>query len=598
MIKLKKTTKYLVFIAIALSLVLTLFACKDNTEEQEPNYATDLYIHNDTVYKFGKDEHLVINSEYNGVKIRKLDVQSYRTNISSYPAKTLTLPKTLQEITTKSLDALTNLEAYYVEPGNVYFKAIDGVLYNDTGTVLISYPAEKKGETFVIPEGVRIISYRAFSSNTYLKEIIIPDTVTHIEERAFAYLDSLKKIVIPDSVTILGESAFQDCIFLEDITIGQAVRTIEDKAFYHCKNLESIVIPDSVKNLGVELFSRCTSLKEITLPSDLTHIPNSMFSGCTALTSYTVPDSILRIGNSSFSGSGLTEITFPEGLLSISDSFQNCTGLTSVTCPASLEAMGSAFRGCTNLESITFLGGGTRFSTNCFVDCKNLKEVHASSVEDWTSMSFSHAESSPFLYGAKLYIGGEFVTDFEFPSGTTSLSSYLFAGYTYLESVIIPEGVESIDGGTFQGCYKISEITIPSTVTNISVSSFSSCDSLKDVYIPSLEWWLNVKMHYPDLFENAERVYVDGVLTTEIYIPEGTERIESFTFYQCSFLTAIHIPVSVRYLSTNSIALCGELAIYYNASTKEFEFLDDKSHYWYDSRDNYVVYTNDGEIEI
>lgn len=598
MSRLKNILKSFAFIVLILTLTLTSFSCKIYQAEPSKEEYSTMPIFNGTVTGFGKDIDVKIQPKKDDVLVTKINVKSGLSGGGNfpYPAKTLTIPDTIEEITQKSFERLSNLEAFYVDENNPYFQSIDGVLYNKPATVLLCYPAEKKGESFVIPDGIRIISDRAFSGNTYLKEIIIPETVTEIGSYAFAGLDSLREITIPDAVKTIKDNAFLNCILLENITFGSSVRTIGDKAFYHCKSLESVTLPDSLVNYGVDMFTQCTSLKEIKLPEGITSIRIGMFSGCTALTSFVVPDTVRHIEDSAFSGTGLKEITLPEGLSTISSSFQYCTSLTTITIPASLRQMGSAFRNCTNLEKVTFLGGGAYFSTNCFVDCKKLTEIHVPSAKDWAAMRFSHAEANPFLYGAKLYIDGKFVTSFEFPEGTTTINSYLFAGYDYLESVTIPEGVTKIDMGAFRGCTKISKITIPSTVNVIDTSAFGSCTSLKTVYLPSLEWWLGANISSTGLFTNAETVYVGGKITTSVVIPDGTEIINNYTFYECDFLTDIYIPVSVRRILHHALAHCGDINITYGASTKEFQYLINNSHYWCDYGDNYTVQCTDGTI--
>lgn len=592
----KDVFKLFVFAVLILLGTLTLFSCDINKSDSN-DITVGIKISDDTVFRFGKDVNVIIPSTKDDVKITKIDVRDgVDFNDGDYPAKTIIIPKTIKVITQRSFSFLSNLEAFYVDPNSQYFKSIDGVLYDKSGTLLLCYPRGKTEETFAIPEGVKVILEGAFKGNTHLKEVIIPNTVTEIGPYAFAGLSYIREIIIPDSVIKIQDKAFSNCVSLEVVEIGSNVRTIENHAFEDCKSIESIVLPDSVKNIGIDVFTRCTSLKEITLPDGITAIRVGMFKGCSALTSFVVPDTVKYIEMQAFNGSGIENIALPEGLLSIGDSFQNCDSLTSITIPSSLVEMGSAFRNCNNLETITFLGGGIYFSTNCFVDCKKLTEIHAQSEADWAAMKFSHAEANPFLYGAKLYIDGKFVTSFDFPADTTYINSCIFAQYKYLESVTIPEGVTDIEYGAFLGCNKITEISIPSTVENMGYDVFGSCTSLKTVYLPSLEWWLNLKTYGSGLFTNAETVYVNGEITTSVVIPDGTEMINSYTFYECEFLTDIHIPVSVRYLSTNSFARCGKLNIHYGASTKEFQYLDNNSHYWYESGDDYTVYCTNGVI--
>lgn len=582
----KNIFKSLFFVLLILLSALALFSCIEDY--------SDVTIINNTVKHFGKDIDVKIPPIKDGVRVTKIDVVTGLQNY--YPAKTLTIPSTIASITQSSLRYLSNLEAFYVDPDNQFFQSIDGVLYDKSGTVLLCYPDKKKDETFVIPESVGIIAERAFSGNSYLKEITISNSVAEIGSYAFAGLTSLVEITLPDSVITIKDNAFYNCYLLNSVNIGSNVKTIGDNAFFRCTSLRSIVLPDSVKKLGDNIFQNCTSLKEIVMPKGITYIPSGMFSGCSSLTSFVVPDKVKYIYDSAFSGSGIKDITLPEGLLNIGSSFQHCTSLTSITIPASVTTMRSAFEDCKNLKTVTFLGGGINFSGNCFSNCDKLTEIYVQNNVDWATMSFINAGANPLNSGAKLYIAGNFVTSFEFPEGTTSINAYLFAEYDYLESVTIPEGVTDIERGAFLGCNKITEIILPLTVNYIDHGAFGRCTSLKTVYLPSLEWWLNARMTAPGLFTNAETVYVDGQITTSIVVPEGTERIESYTFYECKFLTDIFIPVSVRYLSSNSIALCGELNIHYGASTKEFQYLENNSHYWYGNGDNYTVYCSDGII--
>jgi hypothetical protein len=101
------------------------------------------------------------------------------------------------------------------------------------------------------------------------------------------------------------------------------------------------------------------------------------------------------------------------------------------------------------------------------------------------------------------------------------------------------------------------------------------------------------------LFLYTENLYIDGVLTTEIYIPDGTIEINRFTFYQCDFLTAIHIPKTVRELYSHCIYLCGDLTIYYEGTVDEWHrFYGDIEYWYYENNDHYTVICADGEITL
>ena len=130
---------------------------------------------------------------------------------------------------------LTTIE---VGAGNVNYTDVNGTLFNSEKTVLLTYPAGKKGANYNIP----------------------------------------------NSVTSIGQDAFYDCRGLTSITIGDGVTTIGKEAFHGCSRLMSITIPDSVTSIGDYAFVHCTSLRSITIPAAVTVIRNGVFDNCTSLT--------------------------------------------------------------------------------------------------------------------------------------------------------------------------------------------------------------------------------------------------------------------------------------------------------------------------
>ena len=618
MTQFKFSIKYIIITTLLLLAVFLLFSCEDD----KPTYSVDLSIHENAIIGFGMDEHVIINRYYNDVEITKIDISE--TNyiyLPSTPAKTLTIPSSIEMISRRSLNDLTNLESFIVDKNNRYYKSIDGVLYTKDGKVLVSYPVKKQGDSFTIPEGVVRIEANAFSNNKNLKEIIIPDTVTTISEYAFSGLTRLKEINIPNSVINIEKGAFKDCIAATNINIGENVVSIGDEAFVHCKSVKSVILPNSLKKMGTGLFKQCYDLKEIVLPEGIVEIPAAMFSQCLNIEYFVVPDTVKKINTSAFAATSLKEIVLPDGLTWLgSDVFHNCKSLaeinlpaslefigggtfancvllTDVTIPASVRTIGGAFTGCINLESITFLGGDISFVGSGFENCPKLQRVNISSESDWVSMSFEYPGSTPFINGAKLYINDEFITRFEFPEETKVINNRLFSDYQWLESVIIPEGVEEIGIEAFANCENLIEVTLPSSLSNIKSSAFGGCSKLKTVYLPSIEWLIESRQHYSCFLENVEDLYFNGVKTTEIIIPEGTETIASFAFYKCTAITSVYIPKSLRYLSTDSFSYCGDLEIYYEGTMKEWRILDENSHYWYNEyTDYYIIHCSDGDL--
>lgn len=134
---------------------------------------------------------------------------------------TLYIPKSVNSIGIQVFDGCTSLESIGVDANNQYYKSVDGVLFNNVGTVLARYPEGKTDTSYSI-------------SNT---------------------------------VTSIQSGAFKNCDNLESITIGSGVTQIGNAAFSSCEKLDNVTIPTNVTNLGNGVFSGSGSLRKLTIPT-------------------------------------------------------------------------------------------------------------------------------------------------------------------------------------------------------------------------------------------------------------------------------------------------------------------------------------------
>ncbi len=114
--------------------------------------------------------------------------------------------------------------------------------------------------------------------------VVIPDGVTVIEWDAFSYCTSLTSVEIPSSVTKFDAAAFSGCTSLTSMEIPNSVTVIEWGAFEHCTSLTSVEIPNSVAEIGEMVFCDCTNLTSMVIPESVTKIGNFAFEGCWSLT--------------------------------------------------------------------------------------------------------------------------------------------------------------------------------------------------------------------------------------------------------------------------------------------------------------------------
>lgn len=131
-------------------------------------------------------------------------------------------------VTTIEILSFDNCGAFFtVDPNNLNYSSIDGVLFNKQQTELVKCPISKTGN------------------------YIIPSTVTTIKESAF--LDSkLTSITIPSTVTSIEFYSFGECLDLKSIYVRSAtpINLTEATIFYDVDKTNCILyVPIGSKNL-------------------------------------------------------------------------------------------------------------------------------------------------------------------------------------------------------------------------------------------------------------------------------------------------------------------------------------------------------------
>ena len=101
--------------------------------------------------------------------------------------------------------------------------SINDVLYDRAINTIITYPAAKTNDKFIIPGSITTIGNAAFMGSY------------------------LGQVTIPDSVTSIGSEAFSSCSLMTEVNIGSGIESIEDNTFNGCSSLEVIDIPHNVR---------------------------------------------------------------------------------------------------------------------------------------------------------------------------------------------------------------------------------------------------------------------------------------------------------------------------------------------------------------
>ena len=127
----------------------------------------------------------------------------------------------------------------------------------------------------------------------------------------------------------------------------------------------------------------------------------------------------------------------------------------------------------------------------------------------------------------------------------------------------------------------VEEVYIPSCVTKIEGDVFAGCENINKVFTPSLEAWCSIdflvstkNQDLPLVMQfrsnpfvakyaatnsfNLVDFYVNGVLTTDVIIPNNVKKINPFLF-ACSNVTSLEMPNSVVEIGLGAFAFCSSI---------------------------------------
>ena len=167
------------------------------------------------------------------------------------------------------------------------FKAIDGMLCSNDGTILIA--ARMPDE-----EG----------------HLLIPDGIIYIGTSALMGLP-LTEIEIPASVQLISQYAFAWCTELEKVVFSEGIQNIGSYSFMY-SGVKELILPGSVSRIGTAAFYGCGGLKKLETSSKL--IDSAAFAMCRSLRYVTLLPGVAEIGDQAFYGTSAASVSFPESL--------------------------------------------------------------------------------------------------------------------------------------------------------------------------------------------------------------------------------------------------------------------------------------------
>ncbi len=416
------------------------------------------------------------------------------------PTSVVTIPCFLDEYPVVEITAGDErVTAFQVEKGHLFFKAINGVLYNRSVTKLIRVPCGFKG-TLTIPEGVVEIADMAAAGCTKITAVQFPQSLRQIGDSSFRGCYKLKSISLPKNIVVMGDQSFWYCKALADISLPDGVRmfpnTFLGTAYYeNPKNWDNGVlyignhlitaekftggaykIREGTRQIVREAFENVKGIEELVVPSSVEYIGLFAFNGL-SMDAVKLPNKGIVMERCFGNQSAKEEIDkhifktqslekkgdvgyIPQGTLSLGqESICNESYCKTIYIPASVQAIApNSFTKSNSVEGFA-------------VDPENKYYTAVDGVlytKDMKTLVCCPPEKSIV----------------NIPQGVTKIAPYAFYENKRITKVEFPSTLKEIGNHAFWYCENLNVLNLPAGITYVGELAFNGCKALQKVTLP------------------------------------------------------------------------------------------------------------------
>jgi len=151
------------------------------------------------------------------------------------------------------------------------------------------------------------------------------------------------------------------------------------------------------------------------------------------------------------------------------------------------------------------------------------------------------------------------------PNSITSIGHQALAGFNRLTSIIIPNGVKTIGGSAFRGLTGLTDVIIPNEVVQIGIGAFYGCSNLQSVSFGSglisigqgAFSYTGIKsIDIPKTIVTMDGAFQYCSALTNMNFANGITSIGNGTFAQCTNLSELNIPGSVKSIGVGAFQNC------------------------------------------
>jgi len=501
--------------------------------------------------------------------------------------KEIVLPESITYIGDAAFSGCSALKIISIPDGIRYigenaFSGCTLLLEKENGVYYVNnWMVDLDSDNHIIPSlrngTVGITTISVYNTDSIVK-FVIPEGVKYILDYAFASYTNLRTITLPSSIEYLGNNALSSGLVeiynLSDIDLSKKVK--DSVVIYDSLSKPSIIefVDDYIFMTRDENYYLIGYIGEetvITLPDNYREKDYLIYGGTffkPHITEVTIPSGVSYIGNGAFSNChSLVKVNLTNGLTYIGDyAFFNCKKLCDINIPLSVTYVGNyAFEDCPSLplekeNGIVYLGTWALkceddinnaiirndtigIAANCFAN-KNITDV---AIPD----SVMYINDYAFYYCENL-------TSITMGKGVTCIGECAFCHCKNLTNADIGKNVSFIGISAFSRCSKLTNVTIPNSVKCIGSEAFRYCPNITRVDIESVESWCNIRFddNYANPLRVAEKLYLNGVLVTDLVIPNSVIEINNYAFYGCKSLKSITIPNNVTSIGIFAFYAC------------------------------------------
>lgn len=355
----------------------------------------------------------------------------------------------------------------------------------------------------------------------------------------------------------IGKEAFAESNIKEYTEQNSQGTIIHEGAFKNCQYLAIITINNNC-TLGKNAFSGCSDLDTVDIPSNI-DIPEGCFSK-TKIASINIGG---NIGNDAFNGcSSLRSVVLSYN----SSSTATISPTAFIGCPI------GAFRSTLiNPTANGYIINDTGIHNN------NTQTIVVGVNDADNFINYTHGVK---IIGQHAYNGRGLVGEITIPGTVTRIEASAFANNPGITKVYIPPTIEYIGDNAFSGCTNLSQATLPDSCEYIGAGAFKgcslangfNCNAVDDDYHsnsasssntfngPSnMQFYGSLDLTNCKAYNKIGEQSFEHTDIEVVKLPKTCVEIEERAFYQCSFLTELHIYSNRITLGNNSFYGCARL---------------------------------------